>query len=238
MEKIYIRNTIGWHITSEQFSAQFKEAISNSDEVELHINSPGGSVYMGWEMYNEVRRAVADGIKVKTFNNGLAASIASILFLSAEKENRFQAETSLFMIHNARGMAFGDEDKMKKEAEVLSKIGDLAAGIYARSTKTDIGYMKARMKEETWYKPKEASSEGFIFRKNIVDGGKPIDQIQVAGMEKEMFKNMPSEFQPVLNFSKSNTILPKEGSEIEDLTKISNSQIREKTWKNYLNYLV
>lgn len=236
MQKIYIRNTIGWHITNTQFSAQFQEAIEKDDHIQLHINSPGGSVYMGWDMFNEIRTAVKDGIKIETFNNGLAASMASVLLLAAEPENRYMAENSMFMIHEPQGFAFGDEEKMKKEMALLGKIGDLMAEFYAKVSKSSKEYSRYLMKEETWLTPKESIKEGFIRRGKVVDGGKPIDKIEVTGM-RDKFNHVPTNFEKILNFSNNANTLG-EGSNTEDLTKMSKSEITERTWKNYMRFLV
>jgi ATP-dependent protease ClpP protease subunit len=242
MKKIYIRNTIGWHVTNTEFSSVFQDAIKKEKEekgkdgypeVDIHINSPGGSVYMGWDIFNEIRHAVSEGVVVKTYNNGLAASMASIILLAADPEHRYVSENSLGMIHNPSGIAFGDEEDMKKEQELLGKIGDLMSSYYAKVTDTEKEYMKALMSATTWFKPDEMVSEGFIPKGNIVDGGKPIEQVDVVGMDKSAFAKMPNNFEKILCFSEK---LPtsKDGKFREDLTTIHNSKIRERTWKNYM----
>lgn len=235
MEKLYIRNTIGWHVTAEQFTAQFNDALDTGDEIGIYINSPGGSVYQGWDIFNQIRGAIAEGATIKTYNIGLAASMGSVLLLAAEPENRFTAENSMFMIHNPSGFAFGDEEKMQKERELLGKIGDLMSSYYAKVTKTDKEYMKALMKLTSWYKPKELVSEGFIPSGNIVDGGKPIEKVKVTGMDKSAFTNSPNQLGEILCFTDEMPILNADQSPI-DLTKMTNSEIRERTWKNYLKY--
>lgn len=242
MQKIYIRNTIGWHITNDMFSAQFQDAIKKEKEetendevqVDIHINSPGGSVFMGWDIFNEIRHAVTEGITVRTFNNGLAASMASIILLAAEKEHRYVAENSLGMIHNPSGIAFGDDEAMEKERNLLGKIKDLMSSYYSKDTKKEEEYMKALMKRTTWFNPDEMVGIGFINKGNITDGGKPIEPVDVKGMEQAVFANMPNDFEKILNFSTEELPGSKDPFS-EDLTKIPNSQIREKAWKNYIN---
>lgn len=243
MQKIYIRNTVGWHITNEKFSSQFRDAISKEKEedpdkepeVSIHINSPGGSVWMGWDIFNEIRHAVSEGVIVKAYNNGLAASIAHFILMAADKEHRYVSENSLGMIHNPSGMSFGDQNKMKREIEILTKITDIVSSYYSRITGKEEEYFKALMSLTTWFKPEEMVSAGFINEGNIVDGGEPIKPVDVKGMDKSSFANMPQDFEKILNFSNE---LPESTNPFgEDLTIIPNSQIREKTWKNYINCL-
>lgn len=232
MQKLYIRNTIGWHITAEAFSAELNNALQEDDEINIYINSPGGSVYHGWDMFNEIRTAISEGATIKTYNIGLAASMGSVLLLAADPENRYTAENSMFMIHNPSGLAFGDKEKMKKEQDLLAKIGGIMSKLYARETNTNEEYMEALMKRTTWYNPEELISEGFIKSGHIVDGGKPIEKVQIKGLAKEEFANIPDGFENILCFDNSFHTMNED--ENIDLTKITNSEIRERAWMNYL----
>lgn len=232
MQKIYIRNTIGWHITDRDFSNQLNEALDTGEKIQIMINSPGGSVYMGWAIFNEIRHAIKEGADIETYNIGLAASMASVILTAAEKDKINVAENSMTMIHNPSGMAFGEKDKMKKETEILGKIEDLMSAWYAKVTGTDQGYMRAVMAATTWYKPKEAKLEGLASK--IVDGGEEIDKVEVVGMDESAFKGMPSGLNKVLCFAEETPTM--KTNQYVDLTKISNAQIREKAWKNYIRY--
>lgn len=230
MEVIKIRDTIGWHTTSEDFSNQFQKALDTGDEIEIHINSPGGSVYQGWEIFNEIRMATSRGAEVSTYNIGLAASMASAIFLAPPKDNRYMAENSMYMIHNPKGLAFGEKKDMEKEIEVLGKIEDLLSSMYAKETNTKQEYMKMLMGKTSWFKPDEAKSEGFF--KNIVDGKDNVEKAKVVGMDKSSFGDLPSNCDSYLCFADKQPNIKDDSA--KDLTKITNSQIREKIWMNCL----
>lgn len=233
MKKIKVRNTIGWHIRSKNFTKELDKAVDSGERIEIHVNSPGGSVYQGWEMYNAVKMAVSDGADIHIYNVGLAASIASIFFLSVPKSNRYMAETSLYMIHNPSGIAFGDKEEMRKEMDLLEKIEDISANLYSKVTNTDPGYMQVKMDKTTWYKPSEAKEEGFV--KNIVDGYENVEDVEVVGMKQSAFQGMPSNCSMGLCFADKDSNMKDENS-FNDLTKIKNSQIREKIWMNCMKY--
>jgi len=229
MQKINIRNTIGYHIRAEDFSKEFQKALDTGEKIEIHLNSPGGSVYHGWEMYNEIKMAVSNGADIDMYNISMAASIASVIYLSVPKSNRYMAETSLYMIHNPSGIAFGDAKEMDKEKRLLEKIEDISANLYAKEAGKPAQYMKAKMDKTIWYKPSEAKNEGFVG--TIVDGYDDVEEVQVVGMEESAFEGMPSNCTTSLCFESKGANIKSEKA-ITDLTKITNSQIREKTWKN------
>lgn len=231
MKTIKIRDTIGWHTTSKDFSNEFQPALDSGEEIEIHINSPGGSVYQGWEIFNEIRMATSKGADVSTYNMGLAASMASAIFLAPPKDSRFMAENSMAMIHNPKGLAFGEKKDMEKEMEVLGKIEDLLSKMYAKETDSNQEYMKALMAKTTWMKPDEAKKEGFIT--NIVDGRDDVEDVKVVGMDKSAFSNAPSNCGFSLCFADKERNIKTDES-ISDLTKTNNSQIREKIWMNCL----
>lgn len=234
MGKIFLRNTIGFSVTNTGFSSVFQEMLDNEEEVDIIINSPGGSVFMGLDIFNEIRTAIKDGATIRTHNSGLAASMASLIFGAAEPENRFLAENSLTMIHYPSGFAFGNKDDLKKEMNVLQKITDIGSEMYSKITGKDAGFMDLMMKEETWYNAKEAAVAGFAPQSNITDGGKPVEKVEAVNMKAD-FKNVPEYFNSMLCFKKDFCNLSNRSNVIStDLTRMTNEQIREKIWKNYM----
>lgn len=232
MKKVFIRNTIGWHVTDESFHREFEEALDSGEAIQIMINSPGGSVYMGWSIFNEIRSAIKDGADVTTYNIGLAASMGAFVLLAADKGKRQAAENSMTMIHNPSGMAFGEKDKMRKEEELLGKIEDLMSAYIAKVTGSHQDYIRALMGETTWMKPNEAKSEKFIDK--IVDGGEEVSKVEIVGMDKSAFKGAPNSLNKILCFAEKPANIPTFSA--SDLTKISKSQIREKAWKNYSSF--
>lgn len=227
MAQIKIQDTIGLTTRKGKFNKQLWNAVEGDEDIDLHINSPGGSVYHGVNMYNNIRMALSKGATINAYNTGMAASMGSMLFGAVPRENRYMAESSVLMVHNPRGIAFGDENEMRKEKEMLEKIGDISATAYARATGTTKGYMKALMDKTTWYNPEDAKKEGFAG--NIVDGFEDVDRVEAASSMKSSFDNMPSNCAVSLCFDGETTNI--EGNQ-NDLTKTSKSQIRDRIWKS------
>ena len=94
--------------------------------VHLHINSPGGDVFEARAMSAAI---VAYQGQVIAHVDGVAASAATQLVLAADQARML--EGSLFMIHNAWTLAFGDKADLRSTADLLEKIDGQIADDYA-----------------------------------------------------------------------------------------------------------
>lgn len=152
---IPINGVIGWDFTS----ADLRKALAEADggPIELQVNSPGGIVFDGLEMYNIIREYPGDSSAVTM---GVAASMASILPLAAKKTKGYT--NSVGMIHEAWGIAIGNADDMAKEGEILSGLSSILAEIYAQKTGKSVDEIKAAMKSETWLFGSELLDFGLI----------------------------------------------------------------------------
>lgn len=125
------------------------------DELTVRINSPGGSVFDGWAIYNALQSHPA---KVTTVVEGLAASAAS--FIAQAGDRRVMRKASQMMIHNAWGVCQGPASDMREMADTLERLSSTIAGIYAsRSGGPQAPWIEA-MNDETWFSPDEAVTAG------------------------------------------------------------------------------
>ncbi|RWX28948.1 Clp protease ClpP [Rhizobium leguminosarum] len=142
-----------WGTDARGFRARLKDA---TGDITLRINSPGGDVFDGIAIYNDL--LAYDG-KVKVEVVGLAASIASIIAMAGDEITI--ADNAMFMIHNAWTIGVGNRHDMADVAAVLTKIDDALARTYAARTTTGIRSIKQMMDDETWLSAKEAKEAGF-----------------------------------------------------------------------------
>ena len=101
----------------------FKQDIENLGDVEniiLHINSPGGSVFSAVAIANTLKNHKA---KVVANIDGLAASAATIITSACDAVR--MPKNALFMIHNPMTFAYGNNQDIKKTADLLDKVKDL-----------------------------------------------------------------------------------------------------------------
>ena len=135
---------------------------SDSSELTLHINSPGGSVLEGYAIYNQLRQS---GKNITVNIDGMAGSIASVIAMAADTINI--SEAGRMMIHNPTAGIKGDAEMLASAAETLKDFeGDLIK-IYSKRTGQTPGTIRKMMNAETILKAKEAVSLGFA--DNIVN---------------------------------------------------------------------
>lgn len=142
-----------WGLSAKDFVQQL--AALDVDAIDLHINSPGGSVFDGHAIFNALRNHKAT---VTTYIDGLAASIASEIALAGDKV--IIAENGTMMIHDPYGMCVGGSGDMRKMADVLDKLRDTIAMAYVAKTGKDADEINAAMAEETWLVGQEAVDFG------------------------------------------------------------------------------
>jgi len=129
----------------------------NAAEIDVRIHSYGGSVYAGWAIYNALKRHDAH---VTTYIDGIAASMASLIFLAGDTRNA--AENSIYMIHNAWSGAIGDANEFEKAATVLRKLDNQAVKLYSKLSGESEETIREYMEHETHFTADEAMQIGLV----------------------------------------------------------------------------
>jgi ATP-dependent Clp protease protease subunit len=112
MQQIKINGEIGFEV----LAGDIEEVLNNANgDIELLIDSPGGSVFEGVTIFNLLRDYNKG--KITATINGVAASMASYIAMVADELKVY--DNSTFMIHNAWGITIGDYRDMQKTAEIL-----------------------------------------------------------------------------------------------------------------------
>jgi len=155
----------GSGLSGKQFSDVLNEV--GNGPLLVEINSPGGNVWDGLSIYNQLRGRRAP---VTTRVVGIAASIASIIALAGDKVE--MADAALMMIHDPSGMASGTSEDMRKMADALDQHAEVLVGVYAKKTGRSPESIRAAMKVETWFTTPEAVAFGLV--------DKPIKQLAMA----------------------------------------------------------
>lgn len=155
-----------WGWSSERFIRELRAAAGQ--DLELHLNSPGGDVFEGFAIANALR--THQGKKVAIVD-GLCASAAT--FPAVVCDELVMYDAGMLMIHDPWGLAIGGAEDMEAQAEVLRKITDQMVALYARKTKASEEQIRAWVSAETWFTPKEAKAAGFCDR--IADQAAKID---------------------------------------------------------------
>lgn len=142
-------------MSAKILSTQLDE-LGDVDEIEVHINSYGGEVAEGLAIYNALRGHTA---RVKTVCDGLACSIASVIFMAGDE--RVMRKASLLMIHNAWAYGEGNAAELRKQADDLDAITEASKVAYLSRISIDADELTALMDAETWIAPERAVEMGF-----------------------------------------------------------------------------
>lgn len=132
------------------------DTLNDVNEISVYINSYGGEVAEGLAIYNSLKRHKA---KVKTYCDGFAASIASVIFMAGDE--RIMNESSLLMIHNAWSCVQGNAEELRKMADDLEKITQASVAAYKAHSDLSEDEIKELMDNESWILPEEAMKYGF-----------------------------------------------------------------------------
>ena len=155
--KITMRGGIGDfenHISADDFITVLGE---HSGDIEIELDSPGGSVTDGLAIYNAIRNY--DG-KVTIHIDTLAASIATVVACAADRVKI--NSNGKFMVHRAWTVAMGNCKEFRSMADLMELMDGDIADVYAYRTGKDKDELLAMMDKETWLSAEDAAEIGFV----------------------------------------------------------------------------
>ena len=172
-----------------------EEALNDTEgDVIVRLNSGGGSVFEGVEIYNYFK-SLPNRVTVEV--TSLAASAASVIAMGADEI--VMCTGSQMMIHEASSFVVGTKDDFLKEAEVLMKIESSIVDIYSERVGLDKDKIQAMMDDETWMTAEEAVELGFADRTQKVISEDEIDVTAKINNAVNVKIEIPDEFYQVVN---------------------------------------
>lgn len=170
-------------------------AAGELDEIEVRINSPGGSVWEGLAINNILKSHPAQ-VHVKV--DGVAASAATLVMMAGDTVEI--PKNAMFMVHEPSTFAWGDEKALLKAAEMLVKARDSALETYLAKNKVKTrAELAAMMAEETWMLGEEAVAAGFA---DTVGDELPVAAASPTQIRYE-YQKAPSQFASLLGLAMS-----------------------------------
>lgn len=136
------------------------QKLNGADEINVYINTMGGSVQEGIAIINALRRT---GATINTYNTSFACSMGATILLAGD--NKYMYDNSLTMIHNCWSMACGDSQELRRQADSLDKINQSILNIYKQATTLDEATLIQMMNDETWLTSEECKD---YFNINII----------------------------------------------------------------------
>jgi ATP-dependent protease ClpP protease subunit len=183
----------GDEVTPKDVNDMLKAIGDNVAEITVRINSPGGDVFAGMAIHSMLKRHPAN---ITAYVDGLAASIASVIPLAANKI--IMPKGSMYMIHRPMGAArMMRSEGLRQRADLLDKIESEMTDLYSGKSGLKVEDIKQLLEAETWYTAEEAKAAGFI---DEIEGELEMaaclrgDTAVINGVEIDwrQFKNAPS----------------------------------------------
>ena len=174
---------------SDTSAAGFRDALKEIGDVKtinLHINSPGGSVFEGIAICNMLKQNSAH---INVYVDGLAASIASVIAMSGD--TIYMPANAMLMIHNPWTMAVGNAEELRKQADALDRITQASVETYLAKAgdKLDKETLKQLMDDETWLTAQEAVDYGLA--DEVLGANKVAASIDKHFMQR--YRNVPEQ---------------------------------------------
>ena len=157
---IFIYGDIGESWTGETVTArEFVQAIGEitSSQIDLRINSYGGSVTDGIAIYNALKRHPAT---VNVFIDGAAYSIASLIAMAGD--NISMAENALMMIHAPWAGIVGNAAELRNFADLLDKYAETMVSAYSLRLSEEVARSILTSNQDHWFSAAEAEAAGLV----------------------------------------------------------------------------
>ena len=137
----------------------FLESTDKSKDIQIYINSPGGSVYAGLGIYDTMQFISPD---VATICTGIAASMAAVLLCSGTNGKRSGLPHSRVMIHQPLGGAQGQASDIEIHAQEILLMKKKVNEILSKHTGKNLKTVESDTDRDNFLNAKEAKKYGII----------------------------------------------------------------------------
>jgi len=161
MDRVIFLGTEVNDYTANVLQAQllYLDANDPGKDINLYINSPGGSVYAGLGIYDTMQFISCD---VATICTGMAASMAAVLLVAGQEGKRSALPHSRVMIHQPLGGVQGQASDIEIEAREIQKLKKELYTIIANHSHTDYEKVWNDSDRNYWMTAEEAREYGMI----------------------------------------------------------------------------
>ena len=188
----------------------------NQKVLPVMINSPGGYVLNLLQMIDMLD---ASGLKIITILNGIGASCGAILFASGQE--RYMSKNSTLMIHAISGMAYGENEDVRAQADRMDMLNNKLFAILDNAGKKPVGHFlnlyNSDKKRVDWFLSSEEAKElGLVTEIRIPD---PEELINKANLSVFTQRSEIQRYQMLMSLSNKNEIsqkiIPKKGERMD-----------------------
>ncbi len=137
----------------------FLESVDAKKDIQIYLNSPGGSVYAGLGIYDTMQYIQPD---VATICTGIAASMGAVLLCAGAEGKRSALRHSRVMIHQPLGGAQGQASDIEITTREILKLKKELYDIIAKHSKKDYDKVYADSDRDYWMTASEAKEYGMV----------------------------------------------------------------------------
>lgn len=209
------------------------DQLDGIENINIHINSGGGSVFGGIAIYNMLRR---NNAHKTVYVDGLAASIASVIMMAGDEI--VMPKNAIVMIHKPSASYFfttKNADDLRKDAESLDTCQEAIMQTYMTKAKVDKEEIEQKVNDETWLTGEEVAE---LFDVKVEEAN---DAVACAGSSMFFcYKNVPTNLTAKeKNAQRENEQKPLSRQDIKEIfnESFSEYQAREKEKKELLESL-
>lgn len=204
-------------IKSETSANHFREELAkypNATQINIYINSYGGSVFEGTAIYNQLKRHTAQKV---VHVDGFACSVASVIAMAGNKI--IMPRNAMMMIHNMWNCVCGNSTQLRKAADDLDVIGAGNRQAYLEKSNGKIEESKLieLLDKESWLTAQQCLEYGFCDEVS----GQEADLTEA----KQMLQKMNKTLEQQLSYSKALT------AQFKELVEVPIQKIPEPTPK-------
>ena len=161
MDRIIFLGTQVDDYTANVVQAQllYLDSADQGKDISIYINSPGGSVYAGYGIYDTMQFISSD---VSTICTGIAASMSAVLLVSGTSNKRFALPHSRVMIHQPLGGVQGQASDIEITAREIAKVKQELFGIISKHSGKPIDEVARDSDRDFWMTASKAKDYGMV----------------------------------------------------------------------------
>lgn len=153
----WIYEWMGWECTTPRIVKEAIATLADGEALEVYINSGGGDVFAGQEIYSLLRECKTS----KAIIEGIAGSAAGVAAMGAHHVSAYPV--GMIMIHNVSvGGACGDYHDMDRYSNMLKQMNKAMSNAYVEKSGKPLDEVLKMMDKETWLTANQALENGFI----------------------------------------------------------------------------
>ncbi len=161
LERIIFIGTAIDEVVANIIQAQllFLDSVEPSKDIQIYLNTPGGSLYGGFGIYDTMQFINPD---ISCTCTGLAASMGAVLLAAGTKGKRSALQHSRIMLHQPYGYTGGQASDIEIDVEHLKNMQEDLYKVIEYHTEQPFDKIKADIDRDFWMNPQTAKEYGII----------------------------------------------------------------------------